>query len=383
VNTAARLGAAAALVALAAYGLSISRPAGELRDYGSFIASGRAAAEGANPYGIHPLTFHVVLPGFEVWNPNLNPPVSVPVFRAFDRMEPHAGFRAWWAASLLCYVLAVGLLAWRYGLRRGWLPALWALALAGFWDTLALGQIYLPLVLAAAGAWLLLERRRPIAAGLLIGLVVAFKPNFAIWPILLWLAGARSAAATAAAAAGLLWAVPLAAYGPAIYHQWVELILNDQGRAAFLTNAAIPGLAARGGLPIAGLLAAAALLAGVAAWALRTRPDPLVASAAGLVAGILASPIAWVHYTLFLLPVFFAWRRSPVLVAAAVLMVVPVPVVLRFLDAPLWQQLTVGSVYNWAALLALAALGAGVAHCPLPGRRVPEPHGRSWAQRVW
>jgi hypothetical protein len=72
--------------------------------------------------------------------------------------------------------------------------------------------------------------------------------------------------------------------------------------------------------------------------------------------GIAASPIAWVHYTLFLLPVFFAARMSPPLVAAATLLVVPVAVVLRFLDAPAWQQLTIGSTYNWAIVLGLFAL---------------------------
>ena len=44
--------------------------------------------------------------------------------------------------------------------------------------------------------------------------------------------------------------------------------------------------------------------------------------------------------------------------AAAALLVVPVHVVLRFLDAPLWQQVTAGSLYNWAVVLCLAAVAA-------------------------
>src|SRR5690606_17800790 len=120
-------------------------PSGELRDFGSFIASGRAGAAGQDPYGIYPLTFHVVLPGFDVWNPNLNPPVSVPLFGYLGRADPQRAFRAWWSVLLACYLVTIALLIRRYGDRRGWLLALWSLSLAGLWDTLALGQIYLPL----------------------------------------------------------------------------------------------------------------------------------------------------------------------------------------------------------------------------------------------
>ncbi|HVL69114.1 MAG TPA: glycosyltransferase 87 family protein [Vicinamibacterales bacterium] len=350
--------AALLLVACVAWGLDASLPAGELRDYGSFVASGRAATAGENPYGIHPLTFHVVLPGFDVWNPNLNPPVSLPLFALFDTADPHRGFRWWWITSLLAYGAAVLLLTRRYGGRRSLLLPLWALALAGFWDTLALGQIYLPLVLASAGAWLLLDRGRPTAAGILIGVVVAVKPNFAVWPALLLLAGYVRPAAAAGATVVALSALPVAIYGWTVYRQWVELILSDAGRAAFLTNASLPGLLQRLNAGAAGAVAAVAILAGLATWAVRRRPTVLTASACGLFGGIVASPIAWVHYTLFLLPVFFWMRLSPAAVAAAALLVVPVPLMLRTLDAPLWQQVTLGSVYNWAVLLLGVALTA-------------------------
>jgi hypothetical protein len=45
---------------------------------------------------------------------------------------------------------------------------------------------------------------------------------------------------------------------------------------------------------------------------------------------------------------------TPPLLAAAVLLVVPVPFVLRFVEAPAWLQLTLGSSYNWAVLLCFA-----------------------------
>lgn len=345
--------AALLLVLVIVWSVRWALPAGELRDFGSFIASGRAGAQGLNPYGIYPLTFHVVLPDFEVWNPNLNPPISVPVFAQFDRADPHTAFRAWWIFSLLCYLAAVLLLARTYAKRRP-VMILWALALAGVWDTLALGQIYLPLVLATAGSWILLERGRLTAAGVLMGIVVAVKPNFGVWPLLLILAGHWRAPVVAALTACALAVVPLLIYGPDIYAQWIALVLSDRGRAEFLTNASIAGLFSRAGMTGVGVALSALGLFVIAAWTARIRPDPLHATAVGIASGILASPIAWVHYTLFLVPAFFASTLSAPLLIAAALMVMPVPLLLGYLDAPVWQQLTIGSAYNWAALFALA-----------------------------
>ena len=350
------------LVVLIWTGISSAWPTGELRDYGSFIASGRAAADGGNPYGIHPLTFHVVLPGFEVWNPNLNPPISLPVFELFDKVPPGTGFSAWWLISFGCYLLAVALLTQQSRGPRRWLLAGWALALAGFWDTLALGQIYLPLVLAAVVAWRSLDANRPLAAGVLIGVVVAVKPNFAVWPALLLLSGHLAVAAAAGATVVVLWAIPLAMYGPLVYRHWLDLLLSDAGRGAFLTNASLPGLAQRMDLSVAGAVISIGVLLVLAAWALFKRPAWMDASAVGILGGIIASPIAWVHYTLFLLPVFFSRRWNPPLAAAAALLAVPVPWALSTLGGPGWQQLTLGSVYSWAMLLCAGGLAIEAVH---------------------
>lgn len=349
------MGAALVLLAAILRGITWALPGPDLMDFGSFFASGEAAKSGQDPYGIYPLTFHVVLPGFESWNPNLNPPISLPLFEEFTRWPPQEGFRLWWAMSALCYGATLWLLAARHGARP--LLLLWSLALAGFWDTLALGQVYLPLVLAAVGAWLLLERGEGTKAGLLMGLVVAVKPNFLVWPALLFLAGHRGAAVTAGAVAAGLSVLPLFIYGPEVYGQWFRMLAQeDANRAAFVTNATLAALMQRLGWGEAGKLVSLGLLSGLAAWAWRRRPPVLEASALGLVGAILASPIAWVHYTLFLLPVFWSLGAPPLLLASAVLMVVPVPVVLDFLQAPGWVQASVGSVYGWAVVLCLLAL---------------------------
>jgi predicted DCC family thiol-disulfide oxidoreductase YuxK len=358
--------AALLLLVLVAWSARWALPTGELRDYGSFVASGQAGAQGLNPYGIYPLTFHVVLPGFDVWNPNLNPPVSVPLFAQFARMDPHTGFGAWWIFSAVCYVLAIVMLAHAYGRGRP-VMILWALALAGFWDTLALGQIYLPLVLGTVAGWILLQRGHLATAGILIGVVVAVKPNFGVWPLLLLLAGHSRAAAAAGAAALAVSVIPLLTHGPGIYAQWIELVLSDRGRAAFLTNASLTGLTSRAGVSAAGMVLSGLVLLAMMRWAVRARPDPLRASAIGIAGGILASPIAWVHYTLFLLPAFFVWPLSGALLLAAGLMLVPVPVLLGYLDAPLWQVVTIGSAYNWAVLFALAGFSGATMQSEMRG----------------
>src|SRR3712207_4678956 len=184
-----------------------------LWDFGSFVASGRAASEGLNPYGIYPLTLRVELPGFESCNPNLNPPISALLFQLFDVAEPHEVFRVWRWISVAFYAATVLLLVRRFG--RGLdapVMALCAFALAGFWDTLFLGQIYLPLVFAAVVAWLLLERGAGLWAGILIGIVVAMKPNFLVWPALLFLAGYRLPALAAVVTAAIVSAIPLVVY---------------------------------------------------------------------------------------------------------------------------------------------------------------------------
>jgi hypothetical protein len=332
------------------------QPSDLLWDFGSFLASARAARDGLNPYGIYPLTFHVSLPGFEAWNPNLNPPVSALLCQLLDSPDPHRAFRIWRWISVGIYLLTVLLLLRRYRAPDPLPLVLWLFALAGFWDTLLLGQIYLPLVLAAVAAWLLLERGEGVVAGLLIGVVVAIKPNFLVWPGLLFLAGFFRPALVAGVTAGAISAVPLVVYGPEVYRQWFDLIASDRERAFFLTNASFAGLAARAGLPALGAITSVALLAGLAAWAFFRRPGAMQASALGLVAAVLASPLGWIHYTLFLLPVLVAGWHRPSLRLVGLLLVVPVPFVIGQFTEPALTQLTVGSVYAWALVLCLAVL---------------------------
>jgi len=328
-----------------------------LWDFGSFVASGRAAGEGLNPYGVYPLTLRVELPGFESWNPNLNPPISALLFQAFDVADPYVTYQVWRWISVAVYAAAILLLVARVGNRvEALIITVWALALAGFWDTLFLGQIYLPLVLAGIAAWLLLERGAGLWAGLLIGVIVAMKPNFLVWPVLLFLSGHHRSAIVAFVTAGAISLIPLLIYGPEVYRQWFELVAADGSRALFLTNGSFAGLAARAGIPSFGLVLGLLLLAGLAVWALWRRPDVLTVSAMALLASILASPLGWIHYTLFLLPVIVRHWHQPAMRIVALLLIIPVPFIIDQLGKPAWIQLTTGSVYSWALVLCLAIL---------------------------
>src|ERR687890_2318705 len=88
-------------------------PGESLWDFGSFVASGRAAAEGLNPYGVYPLTLRMELPGFESWNPNLNPPISALLFQAFDVADPYVTYQVWRWISVAVYAASLLLLVRR------------------------------------------------------------------------------------------------------------------------------------------------------------------------------------------------------------------------------------------------------------------------------
>ncbi|QKK33320.1 DUF2029 domain-containing protein (plasmid) [Rhizobium indicum] len=329
-----------------------------LWDFGAFVASGRAAAAGLDPYGIYPpLTPHVVFPGFESWNPNLNPPISALLFQVFDLLDPALSLRIWLGVSVACYAAAVILLLRRYsgGLEIG-LLAVWAFALAGFWDALYLGQIYMPLVLVTIIAWLRLEKGDGLIAGIMIGLLVSLKPNFAVWPVLLFLAGYRFPSLISFATAIVIAVIPAIIFGPKIYLDWLHLVATDGGRAVFLTNASFAGLAARAGLPAAGTFLAVSLLLTLAAWAFFRRPAVIAVSGFALLASLLASPLGWIHYTLFLLPVLLHhWQRPWAWLTGAAL-IIPVPFILGYFGASRLAQLTTGSVYAWALVLLLIGL---------------------------
>ncbi|HMD79762.1 MAG TPA: glycosyltransferase family 87 protein, partial [Anaerolineales bacterium] len=163
-----------------------------LMDFGSFYASGLKANNGENPYDpnseyIFDINFSRVGAGGKMMN--LNPPISVVLFRVLPQFDPNQSLVLWQAVSAILYGGILLTLARQYEQHITPVKFAWALTLAGFWHTLVLGQIYILLLLFTVPGWIFLKKGKFVAAGLAIGLLIAIKPNFMIWAIFLLVSG--------------------------------------------------------------------------------------------------------------------------------------------------------------------------------------------------
>lgn len=273
-----------------------------LRVFSTYWASGEATNNGLNPFAQHPLTW---VPAHGVVDLNLNPPTMLPLFQLFALFDPVAGARFFTAFSGLLYALCILILlrcpefaAYRWQL-------MWLALAAPFANTLVLGQIYIVLLAFSVGAFIALREGNNFAAGICIGLIVAIKPNFAVWPAILLLSGHWRVPVIAALCALGAVGVSLMVYGPLVYANWIAVILND-GHLAVATDVSVRGFVSRLGAPHAGLPLSFLFLAFLAMCALRLRPYVVTASLIGILGSLLASPLAWFHYVLVAVPFMFA-----------------------------------------------------------------------------
>jgi hypothetical protein len=305
---------------LVAVSFWISQPRDFLGDVGVFVGSGQLAAKGLNPYGAAAITPRG--PGGVAFS-NLSPPITVLFFQQVARVDPAMIFRFTYVISLLLYLLLLVALT-RANPEREWLlRALWALAIFPFWFTLEVGQVYVALVALAAGVWIALDRERDDLAGLALGLLVAWKPNLILWPLLLFLAGRRRASLVAVAVSGALSVWPALVYGPSIYAEWVQ--------ASAATTAGIGGygflsyVARDMGAAWLGVLASLGLVIGAIIWGWFNRSAARQASEVGLIVSLLALPITSAGYLALLVPVFFGRSWSQLTFVAAAVLLVPWP----------------------------------------------------------
>src|SRR5947209_794021 len=105
----AEVALAAALLALNLY-WSL-RHDNTLGDFGSFIASGKAALAGHNPFAVYPGTLHFGTGAHRVNAPNLNPPISIYVFSLLARFDPRTVLNVWYVASMVLMLTSIALLA--------------------------------------------------------------------------------------------------------------------------------------------------------------------------------------------------------------------------------------------------------------------------------
>ena len=167
-----------------------------------------------------------------------------------------------------------------------------------------------------------------------------------IWPAYLFLAGHRRVAVVATATAdepdGRLDRGLRAEASR--WSGWRALAADRHG--IIPTDASLQGYGLRLGMPQLGSALALVLMSSGAAPGLwRRRADALEASGLAIAVAILAAPLSWFHYTLFLIPALLArpWGRT--LHAAAFLLWIPVSVPLLALVYPGWGSAIFGSIY--------------------------------------
>lgn len=312
-------------IAVGLYALwrTLGASSGNLHVLGSFWESGNAFAKGLNPYAVYPLVFR--LPYFRgvpagTHDLNLNPPAILPLFALISRFPPVAAAQVWTLVSVACLLFAAAMLVGDGTQKR---QIAWLLLCPAALDTIFLGQDTLFLLLIATTAWRLLKADRQWAAGLLIGILIAVKPNFGLWPVLLLFSNFRRAGSMALAVCAFLCTLPMMLFGPAVYLDWFRAIPNDF-HWIFPTNLSLIALAHFLGHAWIGQLAAIGLIVAAVAFTIRKRPSLEPVTGIAFTLAILSSPVGWLHYSLLLAPVLLAFRWSGRLTAVLALTLFPI-----------------------------------------------------------
>lgn len=299
------------LIALTAFQCTLALPSStDLRDFGGAVASVQALNLGQNPYAHYPtLPNNPELQGI---TPNINLPVTLILLQPLVALPPRVAYWLWLALSAVGYIAVLACLRHLYPGMATPLRLSWAVALTPFWWTLHSNQVYVALLVAVLFALYHLDRQKHLAAGLAIGFLVAVKPNFAVWPALLFLAGHGRVAVVAFAFAGVLSLLPLILYGQTIYAQWYATISSANYQLMLGENVSLWSLFAHLGATWLGTALAVALLGVLALWAWRARPSAAETTLPAIAGALLATPISWPGYVVLLLPWFFRreWTTS-------------------------------------------------------------------------
>ena len=285
-------------------------------DLAIFLIAGRAARQGLNPYAVYALTPRVNgLPTV-----NLNPPISVLLFQQLAGFAPLRLLPIWYSVGLAAYIVTLFVLIDAYPQHDVPLRVVWALSLSGVWQTLRQSESYLAVALIGALAWVALVQRKETTAGLFLGVLVAFKPNFILWPALLFPSGYRRVSVIAGLSATALSLWPAAIYGLQVYPEWLVAVRQTPALHWGLYGA-FADLAATLGQSALVLPARVVLVLVLAVLVYRRRPSDDDACAIGIVASLVFLPWTLQGYLLLLLPLFFNRPWSGLTRVAAILLV--------------------------------------------------------------
>jgi hypothetical protein len=246
------------------------------------------------------------------------------------------------ALVLFAFIAGVLLLAWCA--RVPWWIALFALAVLlhfyrGFEADLRVGNVN-ALQLLVIGAMLAIATRSRIAAAMLLGALLAFKPNLLF--VLVLLVASRVIACDwvrlrleiLGGAIGGITAFAIAAISystPRVWLQWItaanQFWHRLPSRMERNVAPALPWFNAYGtwlSYAIAALLVAVVCMA----IAKRKRADDLLIVSAGLLIYLLSATVVWLHYMMLAIPAAIAllrWRWTAVVAIAALLLIAEEP----------------------------------------------------------
>lgn len=289
--------------------------------FGTFWASGWAVRHGDNPYVAYPpLTWNP--PAFGKHGPrvldlNLNPPSMLTLFSWWSRFPPLAAALTWAVISTLLFIGVTGVLIHRYRPQRK--QVWWLLTCSATILTLDLQQIYAILLILVIAAWFLLESDHDIEAGVLLGILVAIKPNLGLWPLFLALSGRLKSILPACVTAAVLSITPIFLYGPAVYPEWMRATGIDS-HSIFPIDVSIAGNFTRLGSRSAGLAVALLVLVLLAYLVRAAKPTLYETTGIAICASILCSPLGWLEFILLLTPVLFAKHWTTLTAIAALLL---------------------------------------------------------------
>src|SRR5690348_14324591 len=337
-----------------------------LFDYGSLYASVFAWVHHLNPYLDYPLTYHPELDVRGMFVPaiNLNPPVSLYLFRPIIAVGPIASAELWALVSVCLFVVSLALI-----IRANPNPALkvrilMIIGMGGVWYTFEMGQIYMVLLLLTLAAWLAFRRNAFITAGLAIGILCALKPTFLVWPVLLILSRHKKAGISALLTFATASMAPLAsANGVELYRLWAAACRGFRG-IPLTTNSAIVAVFARLD-PYTGIthhyrdlgyaLTALRLLA-VAGSTFSKAPDVYRISGIALIVSLLAGPVSWAGYTVVLIPMLYERQLDAFMRIGWIILCIPLHVLPWIAMASPAQFALAGSPYFYGLVLIGAPL---------------------------
>ncbi len=342
-----------------------------LLDFGSFVASGRAIANGDNPYTSESdLIFYVTFWDDKVGGkmPNLNPPVSLLAFQYLAYTNPYIAIFIWRITSIALYIASLLVLFWLYR-PVNILEVLWALSLGGFWHAIELGQIYTFLFFCLALARYLSEKGNDMLAGFLLGLLIAVKPNFIVMLPFLLLGKQYRLSLSALCSFSVLSLMPALIWGFEVYKQWFAASQISEQVLVMPGNSSLLAFTARLGMTNAGLVLMILLLTLVFLWCMSKKQ--ILAShkktgwGMGILLSLFASPISWAGYTIFTLPLFLAKKNwNGWLITAAIILAMPFSILLMNYETSKFGFIFWGWWYGWGLLIVLVAKIRCMQSCP-------------------